>query len=103
MAKRYLRAQIKSCDCTYCESDRLVTKEGLSLTPARIKEMTDRGISVSLPNSQNFVNPTDATSSWFVEPMFKRDATMVSMWEQEQLSKQKILRAQKNDKLIYGK
>lgn len=104
MAQRIFKAQIKPVNCTIqSDVDRLVTKEGLSLTPSRIKELTDRGIAVSLPNSQNFIAPSEsAARSWDIDPMFKRDATMCSMWEQEQSAKQKVLNAHKKDKQIYG-
>lgn len=102
MAKRILKAQIKPCTCTICaDTDKLITKEGLSLTPAKVKELTDRGIAVNLPNANNFLQP-EKGSSWFVEPMFRRDANMCSVWEQEQAAKAKVVGAHKRDKQLYG-
>nr|DAH63224.1 MAG TPA: hypothetical protein [Bacteriophage sp.] len=98
MAKRILKAQLRPCNCTLCDSkDMIQTKEGLALTPSRVKELTDRGIAVSLPNLNNFLQP-ESGSSWFVEPMFKRDANMCDIWEKEQLAKQRVVSAHKNDK-----
>lgn len=102
MAKRIFKAQIKPCNCTLCaDIDRLTTKEGLSLTPQRVKELTDRGIAVSLPNSQNFIAPSES-KSWDIDPMFKRDANMCDLWEQEQLAKKRVMNAHKKDKQLYG-
>lgn len=104
MANRKLTAQLRPCSCTFQEDhDHLVTKEGLSLTPSKVKELTDKGVAVSLPNSQNFLSPSEqGARSWDVEPQFQRDANMAALWEQEQLSKRKVINAHKNDRKVYG-
>lgn len=103
MAKRILKAQMRPVNCNLREDiDRLQTKPGLALTPGAIKELTDKGIAVSLPNQNQFLAPTSATTSWDIEPEFKRDATLASTWEAEQLATQKVMRAHRKDKQIFG-
>lgn len=102
MAKREFKAQLKPCKCV-CnpEFDHIVTKPGLALTPSDIKNLTDKGIAVSLPNAQNFLAPSEG-SSWNIEPAFRRDATMASVWETEKLSQKRVMKARKTDVQLYG-
>lgn len=102
MAKRIFKAQLRPCACVYHpEFDHICTKPGLALTPSDIKNLTDKGIAVSLPNAQNFLNPAEG-SSWTVEPEFRRDATMCSVWETEKLAQKRVMQARKKDIQIYG-
>ncbi|UCS96028.1 MAG: hypothetical protein [Microviridae sp.] len=102
MAKRIFKAQVRPCKCTLCaDIDRLQTKEGLALTPSHVKELTDKGIAVNLPNANGFFS-SESKSDWFVEPQFRRDANMASLWEQEQSAKSKVVNAHKKDKQKYG-
>lgn len=102
MAKREFKAQLRPCGCVHNpEFDKLVTKPGLALTPSDIKKLTDKGIAVSLPNAQNFLSPVES-SSWTVEPEFRRDATMCSVWEAEKLAQKRVMQARKKDIQIYG-
>lgn len=102
MAKREFKAQLSPCKCV-CnpDLDKLITRPGLALTPMDIKKLTDKGIAVSLPNAQNFLSPSEG-SSWNVEPEFRRDATMASVWEIEKLAQKRIMQARKKDIQIYG-
>lgn len=102
MAKRVFKSQLRPCKCVCCpDVDMLVTKPGLALTPIDIKNLTDKGIAVSLPNAQNFLNPVEG-SSWTVEPAFRRDATMCSVWETEKLAQKHVMQARKKDIQTYG-
>ena len=102
MAKRIFKAQLNPCTCVHnVLVDHICTKPGLALTPSDIKALTDKGIAVSLPNAQNFLAPQEG-ASWHVEPQFRRDATMCSVWETEKLSQRKVMKAQKTDIQIYG-
>lgn len=102
MAKRIFKAQIKPCRCTHNpEIDHICTKPGLALTPSDIRALTDKGIAVSLPNAQNFLSP-QVCASWTIEPQFRRDATMCSVWETEKLSQKRVMKAQKTDVQLYG-
>ncbi|UCS96091.1 MAG: hypothetical protein [Microviridae sp.] len=102
MAKRVFKAQLRPCKCNLCaDIDKLQTKGGLAITPANVKQLTDRGIAVNLPNANGFFT-SEGKSDWFVEPQFRRDATMCSLWEQEQESKSKVISAHKRDKQKFG-
>ena len=73
MAKRKLIAQINAVNCKLCKKDMLVTKPDLALTPMQVKELTDKGIAVSLPNSKQFLDGQNAQRSndWSVDPIFR--------------------------------
>jgi hypothetical protein len=102
MAKRIFKAQLNPCQCVHnSEIDHICTKPGLALTPSDIKALTDKGIAVSLPNAQNFLAPQEG-ASWNIEPQFRRDATMCSVWETEKLSQKRVMKAQKSDIQLYG-
>lgn len=102
MAKRVFKSQLRPCKCVFHpDIDRLITKPGLALTPSDIKNLTDKGIAVSLPNAQNFLAPGEG-SSWHLEPEFRRDATICSVWETEKLAQKRVMQARKKDIQIYG-
>lgn len=100
MANRKINPVVKTCYCTLLDDrDKLVTKPHLAMTPQQCKELTDRGIAVSLPNSQ-FLD--GESTGWDVDPSFRRDSDLVSTWEIENQSKSKLIRAHKTDKKKYG-
>lgn len=105
MAQRILKAQLKPVICkTEIGRDYEITKPNLALTPQNIKDLTDRGIAVNLPNEKQFLEGDSITLSktWDVEPVFKRSADMCELWELEQVSKNKVLKAHKVDKRKFG-
>lgn len=104
MANRILKEQLNPCTCGLClEKDFEITKPNLSLTPQAIKELTDRGIAVNLPNEKSFIQGDPiSSSSWDIEPIFRRSVDMCEVWELEQVSKSKVLKAHKIDKRKFG-
>ncbi|WP_390598154.1 hypothetical protein [Bacteroides sp. f07] len=105
MAKRIMKAQLKPCTCKLCTGiDYEITKPNLALTPQNIKDLTDRGIAVNLPNEKTFLQGDSISNakSWDVEPVFKRSSDMCELWELEQVSKNKVLKAHKVDKRKFG-
>lgn len=105
MAKRIFQAQVKPVTCKIVTGvDYEITKPNLALTPQNIKDLTDRGIAVNLPNEKQFLegDSISAGNDWFVEPVFKRSADMCELWELEQVSKNKVLKAHKVDKRKFG-
>lgn len=105
MAQRILKAQIRPVDYKIDENvDMIVTKPGLSLTPSQIKDLTDRGVAVSLPNAKQFLDTEVSINdhSWEVDPVFKRDTDMIQLWEIEKAARGKVLRAHKSDKKRFG-
>lgn len=103
MAQRKLIPQIHSVNCQCCGELELVTKQGLAMTPKQVQELTDRGIAVSLPNEKSFLDGQPKSStSWDVDPIFRRSADMCSMWELSRDCQGKILSAHKADKKRFG-
>lgn len=105
MAKRIFQAQLKPVTCkTVTGVDYEITKPNLALTPQNIKDLTDRGIAVNLPNEKQFLEGDSISTAkdWSVEPVFKRGADMCELWELEQVAKNKVLKAHKVDKRKFG-
>lgn len=103
MAQRKLIPQIHSVNCQCCGDLELVTKQGLAMTPKQVQELTDRGIAVSLPNEKLFLDgQSKSSTSWDVDPIFRRSADMCSIWELSRDCQGKILSAHKADKKRFG-
>lgn len=105
MAQRILKAQLNPVTCKLQTGiDYEITKPNLALTPQNIKDLTDRGIAVNLPNEKQFLegDSISASKSWDVDPVFKRSADMCELWELEQVAKNKVLKAHKVDKRKFG-
>lgn len=99
MAKRKLIAQLNPVNCKVVDSLELVTKPGLAMTPKQVQALTDRGIAVSLPNEKSFLDGSPSSpTDWSIDPIFRRDADMCSMWELSRDCQGRILKAQKADK-----
>ena len=82
MAQRKLIVQVRPVNCKVVGDLELVTKPGLAMTPKQVQELTDRGIAVSLPNEKSFLDGApSSTGDWSIDPIFRRDADMCSMWE----------------------
>ena len=79
-----------------CSSDLFPSHD---MSTKQVQELTDRGIAVSLPNEKSFLDgsPSSATD-WSIDPIFRRDADMCSMWELSRDCQGRILKAQKADK-----
>lgn len=100
MAKRKMTIITKGCVCK-CSEFEEPTRPDLAVTPAQVKDLTDRGIPVSTPNASQFID-TDTSGSWDIEPMFQRDADTNKLWEQQQLARNKVVKAHRKDKKTYG-
>lgn len=98
MAKRKLVAQLNLVNCKVVDSLELVTKPNLAITPKQVQELTNRGIAVSLPNEKLFLDGSSSGTDWSIDPIFRRDADMCSMWELSRDCQGRILKAQKADK-----
>lgn len=98
MAKRKLVAQLNPVNCKVVDALELVTKPNLAMTPKQVQELTDRGIAVSLPNEKSFLDGSSSKTDWSIDPIFRRDADMCSMWELSRDCQGRILKAQKADK-----
>lgn len=101
MNLRVFKKNVDVCDCKLSDVDKSVTQPYLAMTPQQVKELTDRGIPVSLP-SQQFLDSDSDSSSWDVDPVFQRDNDINIAWEKEQLSRSRLIKAHKSDKKRYG-
>lgn len=102
MTKRTLNpTSICTATCKHCANvDHDIVIPDLALTPTQVKEMTDRGIAVSLPNAQFYED--QKAGDWHVEPMFRRSMSREELWETEQSSRKRLIAAHKSDKRKYG-
>lgn len=100
MTKRKFETPSEFATCK-CKSEFWKTKEGLTMTPTQVKELTDKGISVTtrMPNE----SPVDAPENgFFVEPMFRRSVDTNDLWSMEQSTRKKLSRSHKIDTETYG-
>lgn len=81
------------CNCDYTVVD-IPVQSGLALTPAKVKELTDKGIAVSTP----MASPSDYDGSsrpgdFTLDPMYSVDSDRNTLWEMSQTARQRILKA----------
>lgn len=101
MAKRILQANPEYATCRYSESDTIV-KPGLTMTPAQVADLTNRGIAVSTQNA-SFVPESDINpDSWEVDLMHQRGSDLNELWQAERAARSKIVGNHKKDKKTYG-
>lgn len=72
---------------------------GLAVTPSMIEKLTQQGVAVSLPNSDNFLMDNDKSQTIPIE--LQRDTDRNTVWELSQSSKQRLLNAKRKDKERY--
>lgn len=100
MAKRTFSIPEQFATCTY-SNEFWRTKEGLTMTPSQVKDLAEKGISVTtkLPNDAPSENPEQG---FFVEPMFRRSVDTNDLWEMEQNARKKLGRINKQNIETYG-
>lgn len=101
---RFTKQYPDLCECKFdVKKDWQRTQEGLAITPAQVKELTDRGIPVSAQNV-NFLESGSDVNSWIVEPQFRREMDMATAWEMEKSASRKVLQTLRqkkfNDKYV---
>lgn len=92
------------CECKFdVDKDWQRTQNDLAITPAQVKELTDRGIPVAAQNVP-FLESGSDVNSWTVEPQFRREMDMATAWEMEKAASRKVLQTLRqkkfNDKYI---
>lgn len=100
MAKRTFTIPTQFATCVH-NGEFWKTQEGLTMTPSQVKELTEKGISVTtrMPNDA----PVDAPDQgFFVEPMFRRSVDTNDLWSMEQSTRKKLLQAHKLNVQNYG-
>lgn len=103
MATRRLNAGTsKLATCNKYDKYEKPVQSGLALTPAMVKQMTDRGLAVSTPNMQMMNDDVAFADSWFIEPQFRRGCDMNTAWEISQQVQGNLIDVHKTDKKRYG-
>lgn len=74
----------------YKEHDRPV-QHGLSMTPARIQQLTAKGIAVSQSTNNIDFEASAERGDFTVDPLFERGMDENTLWERSQVAKKKIL------------
>lgn len=98
--KRIFTKPTRYATCLATTQD-IVVKSGLAMTPTKVKELTDKGLAVS-NQSASFYDSSDTSSDWNIEPMFKRNMDVNSLWEIQNESRTKVVKAHKTDKKKFG-
>lgn len=89
---------IPTVKTTQCENCKVIP--GLAYTPSDMARMSDRGISISSMNDQNFYD--GSPSAKFDVPIeLRRGVDVNDAWNASRSSRRKILNAHYNDKKIY--
>lgn len=102
MAKRELNyGSNKLCSCKVDGVFEHRVQNNLALTPRMVKEMTEKGIAVSLPN--NTIDPQDdpvmsKAGKWELDPIEMRGFDKNSAWEMSKRSNNKITQAIRKNK-----
>lgn len=78
------------CNTQPTELD-IPVKGGLALTPARIQELTSKGIAVSTSDAEPVYDSPSAFSDYSIDPAYERGMDRNTLWERSMLAKQKLL------------
>lgn len=92
------------CDASRTSID-IPVKDGLALTPARVRQLTEKGIAVSLPSSNNegIFDSSDNPADYSLDSMYERSMTREELWERSQVAKQNIMNARNRKKEVENK
>lgn len=98
MANRRLQNNHESCDCSvyrFCDKP---VQTGLAMTPARVRELTAKGIAVTLsaPDPSSFTGSPEK-GNFDVDPLYQRGMDQNILWERSETSRRNILKSR--DKL----
>lgn len=90
MSKRNLEHQsFKCCDCSQLDENFQPVQPNLSLTPKDVRQLTERGISVSTQNL-GIVTDTD-TPSDYLPLEHQRGTDLNTAWEASYRAKEKLM------------
>lgn len=78
------------CSTEPTESD-IPVKGGLALTPARIQELTSKGIAVSTSDAEPLYDSSASPSDYSIDPAYERGMDRNTLWERSALAKQRLL------------
>lgn len=72
------------------------------MTPSQVARMAARGVSVAQANLPEIYDDANVHHSWCISPENDRGADLNTLWELEKISQDKVLKARRKDKAIYG-
>lgn len=82
-----------TCNCDYTPFD-IPVQSNLALTPAKVKELTDKGIAVSTPVSSALdYDGSSRPGDFTLDPMYANGSDRNTLWEMSQTARQRILKA----------
>lgn len=84
------------CNAGYTELD-VPVQSGLALTPAKVKELAEKGIAVSTANSDGLFDASPDFGNYKMDDMYESGMTREELWERSQMAKKKVFFAK--DKL----
>lgn len=92
------------CDTTRTSID-IDVQDGLALTPARVRQLTEKGIAVSLPasNGDGIYDSSSSPEDYSLDSMYERGMTREELWERSQVAKQNIMSARNRKKEVEQK
>lgn len=98
MANRRLQNNNELCDCSVYRNCDKPVQTGLAMTPARVRELTAKGIAVTLsaPDPNSFSGSSDR-GDFSVDPLYQRGMDQNTLWERSETSRRNILKGR--DKL----
>lgn len=82
-------------------SDKVVTKQGLSYTPAQIMEYQEKGIPVSAPGSESYFDG-EANPTFDMPVDMLRGVDIVDCWVAQGDSRQRLISGHLTDVKNYG-
>lgn len=93
MATRSLfcKSANRLADCSVYKKDDVPVQGNLALTPAKIQELTAKGIAVTQSNIETKYESDAERGDFVVDPLFTRGMDQNTLWENAQVSKRKIL------------
>lgn len=81
------------CNAGYSKLD-VKVQSGLALTPAKVKELSERGIAVSTPAADSSVFDGSAEfGDYSMDSVYESGMTREELWERSQVAKKKIMSA----------
>lgn len=82
------------CDCSVYKPCDKPVQSGLAMTPGKVRELTSKGIAVSLsaPSDTQF-DGSPERGNFDIDPIFTRGMDQNTLWENSETSRRKILRS----------
>ena len=99
MAKRKLNSfGAAFATCNRFNSHESAVQSDLALTPRRVRELSERGIPVSVGNMT--IPATEETA--YLDPQFRRGCDLNTAWEISRRVSSGLIDVHKRDKQLYG-